>query len=71
MADLFTTIEKGKTYTCNDKEAFAWYDFGTYDLTGKRVTVMMIDQENGYACVELASDRTKNFDVKLDTLKKC
>lgn len=68
MADLFTTIFKGKTYTCYDKEAFAWNDFGRYDLTGQRVTVMMIS--GGYACVELASDRTKNFDVKLDTLKK-
>ena len=68
MADLFTTVEKGKTYTCHDKEAYAWYDFGIYDLTGKRVTVLMLS--GNCACVELVSDRTKNFDVKLDTLKK-
>jgi len=69
MADLFTTVEKGKTYTCSDKEAFAWYNFGTVDLTGQRVTVMMISGD--YACVELVLDRTKNFDVKLNTLTKC
>lgn len=71
MADLFTTIEKGKTYTCYDKEAYSWEIFGYVDLSGQRVTVMQIDAENGYACVEMAGDRTKNYDVKLNTLKKC
>ena len=66
--NLFATVFKGKTYICYDKEAFAWYDFGKYDLTGKRVTVLMISGD--YACVELVSDRRQNFDVKLDTLKK-
>ena len=67
--NLFATVFKGKTYTCSDKEAYCWNDFGKHDLTGKRVTVLMISGD--YACVELVSDRTKNFDVKLDTLKKC
>lgn len=68
MADLFTTVFKGKTYTCYDKEAYCWNDFAKHDLTGKRVTVLMILED--YACVELVSDRTKNFNVKLDSLKK-
>ena len=67
--NLFATVFKGKTYTCYDKEAYCWNDFGKHDLTGKRVTVLMISGD--CACVELVSDRTKNFDVKLDTLKKC
>ena len=67
--NLFATVRKGETYTCYDKEAYCWNDFAKHDLTGKRVTVLMISGD--YACVELASDRTKNFDVKLDTLKKC
>ncbi len=68
--NLFATVFKGKTYTCSDKEAYCWNDFGKYDLTGKRVTVMQTDERNGIAFVELVTDRTKNFDVKLDTLKK-
>ena len=40
--NLFATVFKGKTYTCYDKEAYCWNDFGKYDLTGKRVTVLMI-----------------------------
>lgn len=70
MADLFTQVFKGKTYTCHDKEAYCWNDFAKHDLTGKRVTVLQIDATGGYACVELVSDRTRNFDVKLNTLKK-
>lgn len=66
--NLFATVEKGKTYTCYDKEAYCWNDFSKHDLTGKRVTVLMISCD--YACVELVSDRRQNFDVKLDTLKK-
>ena len=68
MADLFTHVFKGKTYTCYDKEAYCWNDFAKHDLTGKRVTVFMISED--YACVELVGDRTKNYDVKLNTLKK-
>ena len=67
--NLFATVEKGKTYTCYDKEAYCWNDLAKHDLTGKRVTVLMISGD--YACVELVSDRRQNFDVKLDTLKKC
>ena len=73
--NLFATVFKGKTYTCYDKEALSWHDWPSTagiptDLTGKRVTVMQIDERSGTAFVELATDRTKNFDVKLDTLKK-
>ena len=67
--NLFATVFKGKTYTCYDKEAYSWETFGTADLTGKRVTVLTISGD--YACVELVSDRRQNFDVKLDSLKKC
>lgn len=69
--NLFTTVFKGKTYTCFDKQAYCWETFSSHDLTGQRVTVLQIDTVGVYAYVELASDRTKNFDVKLDTLKKC
>lgn len=71
MADLFTQVFKGKTYTCYDKEAYCWETFSNKDLTGQRVTVLQIDESNGYAYVELANNRTKNFDVKLSSLKKC
>ena len=67
--NLFATVFKGQTYTCYDKEAYCWNDFAKHDLTGKRVTVLMISGD--YACVELVSDRRQNFDVKLNTLKKC
>lgn len=67
--NLFATVFKGKTYTCYDKEAYSWETFGTADLTGKLVTVLTISGD--YACVELVSDRRQNFDVKLDSLKKC
>lgn len=75
MADLFTTVFKGKTYTCYDKEALSWQDWPNTsgiltDLTGKRVTVLQIDTVVGCAFVELVLDRTKNFDVKLNTLKE-
>lgn len=73
--NLFATVFKGKTYTCYDKEALSWHDWPNTseiqtDLTDKRVTVMQIDERSGIAFVELATDRTKNFDVKLNTLKK-
>ena len=66
--NLFATVEKGKTYTCYDKEAYCWNDLAKHDLTSKRVTVLMISGD--YACVELVSDRRQNFDVRLDSLKK-
>ena len=69
--NLFATVFKGKTYTCYDKEAYSWETFSNKDLTGQRVTVLQLDESNGYAYVELANDRTKNFDVKLNSLKKC
>ena len=70
MVDLFTQVFKGKTYTCCDKEAYSWETFSRKDLTGQRVTVLQIDESNGFTYVELANDRTKNFDVKLNSLKK-
>ena len=71
MADLFTTVFKGKTYTCYDKQAYCWETFSSHDLTGQRVTVLQINTVGGFAYVELVNDRTKNFDVKLESLKKC
>ena len=69
--NLFATVSQGKTYTCYAKGAYCWETFRNKDLTGQRVTVLQIDESNGYAYVELGNDLTKNFDVKLNSLKKC
>ena len=70
MADLFNHINKGHEYTCSDEKAFSWQTMGLSNLSGHRVCVLIIDENNGIAAVELVADRHRIFDVELSSLKK-